>query len=65
MKISNPQQSTCVLEPRASKPYSAPGLKRVAPDAARKMLLRRAEANDPEVEFMLDCIERLRDLKGS
>ena len=65
MKSSNQHQSTNVREPGATKPYSVPGLRRVTPDAAREMLLRHADANNPETKFMLDCIERLRDAKGS
>ena len=64
VKSSNQHQSTNALEP-GPKSYSAPGLRRLTPDVAREMLLRHDEANDPEIKFMLDCIERLRDPKGS
>jgi hypothetical protein len=64
MKSSN-VQPTAVSAPSDAKSYSAPGLARLTPDAAREMLLKHGERNDPEVKFMLDCIERLRDPQGS
>lgn len=47
------------------KPYFAPGFKRLTPEAAKELLLRHADANDPEVQHMLDCIVELREEKGS
>jgi hypothetical protein len=64
MKSSNQLQSISALE-LGPKPYSAPELRRLTQDVAWEMLLRHDEANDPEIKFMLDCIERLRDPKGS
>ena len=37
----------------------------ITPETAREMLLRHSDPNDPEVKFMLDCIERLRYAKHS
>jgi len=64
MKSSNQHQSISALEP-GPKSYSAPELRRLTPDVAREMLLLHDEADDPEIKFMLDCIERLRYPKGS
>ena len=64
MKSSNQHQSISAFE-LGPKSYSAPELTRLTPDVAREMFLRHDEADDPEIKFMLDCIERLRYPKGS
>jgi len=65
-------KSTDVCKPMTSgqgmkvrKPYHAPGLKRLSPEAAKELLLRHADAGDPEVQHMLDCIGELLGEKGS
>jgi hypothetical protein len=45
--------------------YSAPKLKVVTPEAARELLLRHSDENDPEIKFMLECIEQLQNPKDS
>lgn len=42
------------------KPFSPPGARRLTPDAARELLLRHCDASDPEIKFMLACIEQLK-----
>jgi len=65
-------ESNVVRKPRTSgqgmkvrKPYLAPGFKRLSPEAAKELLLRHADAGDPEVQHMLDCIDELLGEKGS
>lgn len=43
------------------KPFSPPGARRLTPDAARELLLRNCDASDPEIKFILACIEKLQD----
>ncbi len=47
------------------KPYVAPACRRLTPEAAKEMLLRRADTGDPEVLRMLECIEELQTKKRS
>ena len=42
------------------KRYLAPCLKLLSPGAAKELLLRRADAKDPEVQRILDRIEELQ-----
>lgn len=42
------------------KPYVTPGCKRLSPEAAKELLLRHAEASNPEVQLMLHRIEELQ-----
>lgn len=65
-------ESTDVRKPMTSgqgmkvrKRYLAPGLKRLTPGAAKELLLRHADASDPEVQHMLDCIGELKGEEGS
>lgn len=53
------------VNPTKDKLHSTPALKCLTPEAAKEMLLRHSDINDPEVKFMLECIERLQDSKGS
>jgi hypothetical protein len=50
---------------RLCKPYVAPGLERLSPAAARELLLRTADAGDPEVQHVLDYVDELQGDKGS
>jgi hypothetical protein len=50
------------LEP---KPYVAPGLQRLSPDAAKRLLLRDADTNDSELRQMLESNEQVDGAKGS
>jgi hypothetical protein len=47
------------------KRYLAPGFKRLSPEAAKESLLQGADTSDPEVQHMLDCIEKHMGEKGS
>jgi hypothetical protein len=50
---------------KVRKPYLAPGFKRLSLEAAKELLLRRADVRDPEVQHMLDRIEGFQGEKGS
>ena len=52
-------------EVEVCKSYLAPGLARLSPAAAKDLLLRNADAGDPEVQNMLDCVDKLQGEKGS
>jgi hypothetical protein len=52
-------------EMKVGAPYLAPGLKPLSPAAAKDLLLQHAEAGDPEVQHMLDCVDELQGEKGS
>jgi hypothetical protein len=64
MKLTEVQQLhiTGTLEGR--KAFSSPAAKLLSPDAAKELVLRNCDANDPEIKFMLECIERLRESSG-
>jgi hypothetical protein len=42
------------------KPYVAPTYHRLTPEAAKQLLLEKADVNDPEVRKMLRCIAELQ-----
>jgi hypothetical protein len=46
------------------KPYVALELKRLSPEAAKELLLRRADTKDPEVQHMLDRVAELQGKMG-
>lgn len=52
-------------EVKVDESYLAPGLKRLSPAAAKGLLLQHADAGDPEVQRMLDCVDELQGEKGS
>ena len=52
-------------EVEVCKSYSAPGIERLSPADAKDLLLRNADAGDPEVQNMLDCVDELQGEKGS
>jgi hypothetical protein len=56
---------TTAQEIKVGTPYLAPGLKPLSPAAAKDLLLQHADAGDPEVQHMLDCIDELQGEKGS
>ena len=58
-------QSNSVRLSNGRKSYSAPGFKRLSPEEAKKLLLERADAKDPEVLRLLARIEEVRGEKGS
>ena len=59
------ERSTAIDLSTGGKPYTPPGLRCISPEAATEMLLRDSDVNDPEVKFMLQCIDRLQHPKGS
>lgn len=65
MNLSKAGQSAAVQPDRQRGAYSAPTLKCVTPEAAKQMVLRNSDVNDPEVKFLLKCIENLQNLTGS
>jgi hypothetical protein len=65
MNLSDTGQAAVIQSPDSRASYSAPGLRRVTPEAAKEMLLRHSDVNDPEVKSMLECIEQLQNPKGS
>jgi hypothetical protein len=50
---------------KVCKPYVAPDLERLSPAAARNLLLQNADASDPELQQVLDCVDELQGEKGS
>ncbi len=42
-------------------PYSSPSVLRISSEAAKELILRNSDVNDPEVRFVLECIERSKD----
>ena len=58
-------QSNSVRLSKPRKSYSAPGVKLLSPEEARKLLLERADPKDPEVLRLLARIEEVRGEKGS
>jgi len=65
MKPRNIDRSVTVNRADGCKPYSAPSLRCLTPEAAQEMLLRHSNIDHPAVKFMLECIERLQYPKGS
>jgi hypothetical protein len=65
MKLGETGQSAAIQSTDSRSPYSAPALRCVTPEAAKEILLRHSDENDPEIKFMLECIEQLQNLKGS
>jgi hypothetical protein len=65
MKLSETGQAAAIQSTDSRSSYSAPTLTCMTPEAAREMLLRHSDANDPEIKFMLECIEQLQNPKGS
>lgn len=57
------QPITTRLPREGRKPYVAPACRRLTPEAARELLLQKADLRDPEVKQMLQCIDELQ--KGS
>ena len=49
---------------KGPQPYVAPGFKRLSPEEAKDLLLRRADVGDPKVQQMLERIEELQGKKG-
>ena len=47
------------------KSYVTPVCRRLTPETAKEMLLRRTDTGDPEVQRMLECIEELQMKKRS
>jgi hypothetical protein len=47
------------------KPYVAPKLQRISPDAAKDLLLPDADTNDPKLRQMIERIDQLHGAKGS
>ena len=52
--------SQSVKAKKEHKPYVAPTYKRLTPEEAKDLLLRRADIDDPEVKPMLGCTEHLQ-----
>jgi hypothetical protein len=50
---------------KTRKPYVAPACSPLPPEEAKRWLLSRADINDPEVRYMLECIEELQTRKSS
>ena len=46
-------------------PYVVPAFRRLTPEAAKELLLRHDDLNDPEAKQMLHSIEDLRKRDGS
>jgi hypothetical protein len=65
MNLTDSGQVAAVQSTGDRSSYSAPRLKSVTPEAARKTLLRHSDANDPKIKFMLECIEQFQNPKGS
>lgn len=65
MNLTDTGQVAAVQSTDSRRSYSAPRLKCVTPEAAREILLRHSDANDPEIKFMLAGIEQLQTPKGS
>jgi len=65
MNLSNPGHAAAIQSTDNRGAYCAPRLRCVTPKAAREMLLRHCDESDPEVKFMLECIEQLENPKGS
>ena len=53
------------LQADGRQPYVKSALRRLTPEAARELLLRHTDLNDPEVKQMLTCIEDLRKRNAS
>ena len=64
-KSMTADQMTAAEEMKVGKSYVAPGLKPLSPEAAKGLLLRHADAGDPEVQQLLDCVDELQGEKGS
>ena len=47
------------------KPYVAPRLQRLSPDAAKGVLLRDADTNNSELRQILESMDQLDGAKGS
>ena len=47
------------------KRYVAPKLQRLSPDAAKSLLLRKADTHDSELQQLIDSVDRLHGAKGS
>lgn len=52
-------QHQSVKAKKEHKPYVAPTYKRLTPEEAKDLLLRRADIDDLEVKRMLGCTEHL------
>jgi hypothetical protein len=46
------------------RPYFSLGMQRLSPEAAKDLLLRNSEVQDPEVSLVLELIERFKDAVG-
>jgi hypothetical protein len=50
---------------KVSKPYVAPKLQRLSPDAAKSLLLRDADTDDSGPRQIIDSVDQLHGAKGS
>jgi hypothetical protein len=66
MEVNDQGKSRNARHPglKARLPYSAPAFKRLSPDEAKDLILKRADAKDPQILRMLDCIDQLQGKKG-
>jgi len=64
-KSMTADQITAAEERKVGKSYVAPGLKPLSPAAAKDLLLQHADAGDPEVQQIIDCVDELQGEKGS
>ena len=62
--VQKPTNSSIPLT-QGRKPYVAPTSKRVSPEAAKELLLRHADPDDPEVQRMHESIEEINKHSGS
>ena len=50
---------------KVCKPYVAPRLQRLSPDAAKGLLLRDGDTDDSELRQMIETVDQLHGAKGS
>lgn len=50
---------------KVCKPYVAPRVQRLNPEAAKDLLLRDADTNDSELRQMIENVDQLHGAKGS
>lgn len=62
-KSMTADQITAAEKRKVGKSYVAPGLKPLSPAAAKDLLLQHADAGDPEVQQIIDCVDELEERK--
>ena len=65
MESTNVEKMNATRKLKIRKPYVAPRLQRISPDAAKDLLLRDADTNDPELRQIIERIDQLHGAKGS